>query len=205
MDRLRDISLPARRPVDSVMAARRADSFGKRSIKASSKEFALRLAISMTDLTTLEGKDSPEKVRSLCRKAISPAPVLDRVLLAMGAAPVPSVAAICVYPNLVAVAREALAPVCLRAGGLALLAIPTKDVVIAGDVVHGHPTLALECALEDGAQLLGPSALRFKHIHHCVAASNDEVWLHGLCVIEGAGLAFLGTELRLDMNIGEMR
>ncbi len=109
MDRLRDISLPARRPVDSVMAARRADSFGKRSIKASSKEFALRLAISMTDLTTLEGKDSPEKVRSLCRKAISPAPVLDRVLLAMGAAPVPSVAAICVYPNLVAVARDALA------------------------------------------------------------------------------------------------
>ena len=103
------------------------------------------------------------------------------------------------------ITREALAPVCLRAGGLALLAIPTKDVVIAGDVVHGHPTLALECALEDGAQLLGPSALRFKHIHHCVAASNDEVWLHGLCVIEGAGHAFLGTELRLDMNIGEMR
>jgi deoxyribose-phosphate aldolase len=91
------------------MAARRADSFGKRSIKASSKEYALRLAISMTDLTTLEGKDSPEKVRSLCRKAISPAPVLDRALIAMGAAPVPSVAAICVYPNLVAVARDALA------------------------------------------------------------------------------------------------
>ncbi|MFZ9881495.1 MAG: deoxyribose-phosphate aldolase, partial [Phycisphaerales bacterium] len=91
------------------MATRRADSFGKRSIKTSSKEFALRLAVSMTDLTTLEGKDSPEKVRSLCRKAMSPAPALDRALRAAGKAPVPSVAAICVYPSLVAVAKETLA------------------------------------------------------------------------------------------------
>jgi deoxyribose-phosphate aldolase len=63
----------------------------------------------MTDLTTLEGKDSPEKVRSLCRKAISPAPALSRTLEAAGKPAIPSVAAICVYPNLVAVAREALA------------------------------------------------------------------------------------------------
>jgi deoxyribose-phosphate aldolase len=103
------IELPARRPVDAIMATRRADSFGKRSIKAGSKDLALRLAIAMTDLTTLEGKDSPEKVRSLCRKAISPAPALDAALRAAGRAPIPSVAAICVYPNLVAVAREALA------------------------------------------------------------------------------------------------
>ncbi|MEY2714827.1 MAG: hypothetical protein RIT24_1170 [Planctomycetota bacterium] len=106
---LRNIPLPPRRPVDTVMAARRAESFGKRSIKASSKDYALRLAIAMTDLTTLEGKDSPEKVRSLCRKAISPAPALSRTLEAAGKPAVPSVAAICVYPNLVAVAREALA------------------------------------------------------------------------------------------------
>ncbi len=102
------------------------------------------------------------------------------------------------------VTREALAPVCLRAGGLALLAIPTKDVVISSDVVHGHSTLALECALEDGAQLLCPRALRFKHIHHCVAASDDEVGLHGLRVIEGAGHTHLGTKLWLHMDIGEM-
>jgi deoxyribose-phosphate aldolase len=106
---LLDIPLPPRRAVDSVMAVRRADSFGKRSIKASSKDFALRLAVTMTDLTTLEGKDSPEKVRSLCRKAIDPAPALSRALEAAGRAPIPSVAAICVYPNLVATAREALA------------------------------------------------------------------------------------------------
>ena len=71
------------------MAARRAESFGKRSIKTSSKDFALRLAVSMTDLTTLEGKDSPEKVRSLCRKAISPAPNLSRQLEAAGLRPAP--------------------------------------------------------------------------------------------------------------------
>jgi len=106
---LMPLSLPPRRPVDTIMATRRADSFGKRSIKTSSKEFALRLAVSMTDLTTLEGKDSPEKVRSLCRKAVSPAPALDRVLRAAGKQPVPSVAAICVYPSLVAVAKETLA------------------------------------------------------------------------------------------------
>jgi deoxyribose-phosphate aldolase len=62
----------------------------------------------MTDLTTLEGKDSPEKVRSLCRKAIDPAPALSRALVAADRAPIPSVAAICVYPSLVATAREAL-------------------------------------------------------------------------------------------------
>ena len=103
------IPLPPRRPVDTVMATRRADSFGKRSIKTASKDFALRLAISMTDLTTLEGKDSPEKVRALCRKAMQPAPALDRALREAGLAGVPSVGAVCVYPTLVAVAREALA------------------------------------------------------------------------------------------------
>lgn len=102
------------------------------------------------------------------------------------------------------ITREALAPVCLCACGLALLAIPAKDVVISSDVVHGHPALTLECALEDGAQLLRPGALRFKHIHHCVAASNDEVWLHGLRVIEGAGHTRLRTKLWLYMDIGEM-
>ena len=100
---------------------------------------------------------------------------------------------------------ETLAPVCLRSSGFALLAIPTEDVMISSDVMHGHPALTLQCPLEDGAQLLRSGALRFEHIHHRVAASDDQVWLHGLRVIEGAGHAGLGTELRLDMNIGEMR
>ena len=92
--------LPIERTVDSVMAERRAASFTKRSIKASTKEELLRLGVSMIDLTTLEGKDSPEKVRALCRKAISPLPGFEPTI--------PSVAAICVYPALVATACEAL-------------------------------------------------------------------------------------------------
>jgi len=86
--------------VDRVMADERAASFTRRSIKTSAKEAGLRLALSMLDLTTLEGKDSPEKVRSLCRKAITP-DASDPSL--------PHVAAVCVYPSLVPAARQALA------------------------------------------------------------------------------------------------
>lgn len=73
----------------------------KRSIKAESKRTGLRLAVSMLDLTTLEGADSPELARALSRRAIAPCPVpIDP--------PVPHVAAVCVYPRLVSVVREAL-------------------------------------------------------------------------------------------------
>lgn len=88
--------------VDTVMAEQRAASFTRRSIKTDAKRSGLRLAVSMLDLTTLEGKDSPEKVRALCRKAIRPyTGELDE--------PVPSVAAVCVYPALVPIAAEVVA------------------------------------------------------------------------------------------------
>lgn len=106
------------RAVDAIMAARRAESFTKRSIKASSKQHALRTAMSMLDLTTLEGKDTPEKVRGLCRKALQP---LD---LPPGSPalrpPVPHVAAVCVYPTMVPVARE-----CLAGSGVKVAAVAT--------------------------------------------------------------------------------
>src|SRR5436189_5841468 len=86
--------------VDQVGVEERASSLGKRSIKKDAKKTGIRLAISMLDLTTLEGKDSEGKVRQLCRKAVRPMPEDPTV---------PSVAAICVYPNLVPVARMALA------------------------------------------------------------------------------------------------
>ena len=83
------------------MVQQRAASFTRRSIKTDSKQQGLRLALSMIDLTTLEGKDSPEKVRSLCRKAIAPCEVIMDP-------PLPCVAAVCVYPSLVQVAKRAL-------------------------------------------------------------------------------------------------
>ncbi|MCW5776197.1 MAG: 2-deoxyribose-5-phosphate aldolase [Phycisphaeraceae bacterium] len=90
------------RTVDPVMAQQRAASFTRRSIKTSAKAAGLRLALSMVDLTTLEGKDSPEKVRSLCRKAVRP---FERDEELLGER-LPSCAAVCVYPSMVAVARE---------------------------------------------------------------------------------------------------
>ncbi|HET7735280.1 MAG TPA: deoxyribose-phosphate aldolase [Nocardioidaceae bacterium] len=85
--------------VDQVGAEARAASLGTRSIKTSAKEFALDLAIRMVDLTTLEGADTPGKVRALATKAMRPDPADPTC---------PQVAAVCVYPDLVAVAKETL-------------------------------------------------------------------------------------------------
>ena len=81
------------------MAEERAAAFARRSIKTSSKLEGLKLVVSMMDLTTLEGSDSPGKIAFLCRKAMQP---LDPHYQ------VPSCAAVCVYPNLVRIARKFL-------------------------------------------------------------------------------------------------
>jgi deoxyribose-phosphate aldolase len=85
--------------VDQVGAEARAAMLGTRSIKTTAKEFAIDLAIRMVDLTTLEGQDTPGKVRALSSKAMRPDPA---------DASCPQVAAVCVYPDLVAVAKETL-------------------------------------------------------------------------------------------------
>jgi deoxyribose-phosphate aldolase len=85
--------------VDQVGVEERIAALKTRSIKKASKLWALDLAIRMMDLTTLEGQDTPGKVRALCQKGMTPQP---------GDPTIPSVAAICVYPALVAEAKEAL-------------------------------------------------------------------------------------------------
>ena len=97
--------VPSSPTVDAVMVDRRAASFTTRSIKKASKLAALELASSMIDLTTLEGADSPEKVRSLCMKAVRPWE-RDQELLGRTLGPV---AAVCVYPLMVPYAAELLA------------------------------------------------------------------------------------------------
>ncbi|HXH61636.1 MAG TPA: deoxyribose-phosphate aldolase [Fimbriimonadaceae bacterium] len=87
------------RPVDQVGAEARAAKFTKRSIKTDSKVQGLRMVVSMTDLTTLEGSDSAGKVRQMCTKAVRPDPRDPSV---------PAVAAVCVYPSLVSVAKSAV-------------------------------------------------------------------------------------------------
>src|SRR6266481_274448 len=89
--------LPRLGSVDAVALEERAASLATRSIKREAKLFALDLAVRMMDLTTLEGADTPRKVAALASKAVRPDPA---------DASVPSVAAVCVYPNLVSTARE---------------------------------------------------------------------------------------------------
>jgi len=96
--------------VDQVAVEERADSLRRRSIKKASKLWALDLAIRMMDLTTLEGKDTPGKVRALCAKAMHPQP---------GDASIPSVAAVCVYPALVRDAKDALRGSSVRVASVA--------------------------------------------------------------------------------------
>ena len=87
-------------PVDRVGVEERVSALKTRSIKKSTKVWALRLAISMCDLTTLEGRDTPGKIRQLAAKAVRPHP---------GNPDIPSVAALCCYPDLVTVAKKSLA------------------------------------------------------------------------------------------------
>ena len=91
--------LPRIGSIDQVALEERAATLAKRSIKREAKVFALELAVRMTDLTTLEGADTPGKVAALASKAVRPDP---------SDASVPSVAALCVYPNLVPTAVERL-------------------------------------------------------------------------------------------------
>jgi deoxyribose-phosphate aldolase len=97
--------------VDQVGAEARVATMSSRSIKTTAKQWAIDLAISMIDLTTLEGQDTPGKVRALCAKAMRPDPSDPSV---------PRVAAICVYSDLVAVAAHEL-----RGSGVKVASVAT--------------------------------------------------------------------------------
>ena len=85
--------------IDQVGVEERASRFTKRSIKKETKMNGLKLVLNMIDLTTLEGKDTDGKVRQLCYKAMHPHDSIPGL---------PTVAAICVYPSMVAIAKKAL-------------------------------------------------------------------------------------------------
>jgi deoxyribose-phosphate aldolase len=97
--------------VDAVGAEERAASLASRSIKKDSKLWALDLAIRCCDLTTLEGSDTPGKVRQLASKAIRPAPLDPSI---------PHVAALCIYPTLIAAAINVL-----KGSGVKVAAVAT--------------------------------------------------------------------------------
>jgi deoxyribose-phosphate aldolase len=97
--------------VDAVAVEERAASLAKRSLKKESKVWGLKLAISMMDLTTLEGKDTRGKVHALCQKAMRPDPSDPTI---------PHVAAVCVYPTMVPFVRQAL-----KGSGVHIAAVAT--------------------------------------------------------------------------------
>ena len=145
--------------VDQVGAEQRAAGLGTRSIKTTAKAYALDLAISMVDLTTLEGADTPGKVRSLAAKAQHPDPSDPAC---------PRTAAVCVYGDLVGVAKQALgdSPVKVAAvatafpSGRAQLDVKladTRDAVAAG-------ADEIDMVIDRGAFLAGRYGLVFDEI-----------------------------------------
>jgi deoxyribose-phosphate aldolase len=125
-------------PVDAVGLEARAAALAGRSIKKASKTAALHLAIRCMDLTTLEGADTPGKVRALCAKALRPDPLDPSV---------PSVAAVCIYPELVPVAARAVA------------GTGVKVASVAGSFPAG----------------LGPLPVRVDEIRRAVESGADEI------------------------------
>jgi deoxyribose-phosphate aldolase len=151
--------LPRIGAIDQVGVEERAAALAKRTIKKESKLWALELAIRCCDLTTLEGQDTPGKVAALCSKAVRPDPTDPTI---------PSVAAVCVYPNLVPTAVERLAGTSVKVASVATafpsgqspLAIKVRDVEAA--VSFGADEV--DMVIDRGAFLSGRYALVYDEI-----------------------------------------
>ena len=149
--------------VDEVGAQARTGMLATRSIKTSAKAWAIDAAISMVDLTTLEGSDTPGKVRSLCAKARRPDPDDPSA---------PPVAAVCVYPDLVETAVTALAGSSVAVAsvatafpsGRASLATKLHDVADAVAAGAGE----IDMVIDRGAFLAG----RYLQVHDEIVATR---------------------------------
>ncbi|MCA2182790.1 deoxyribose-phosphate aldolase [Nonomuraea glycinis] len=151
--------------VDRVGADQRAAMLGTRSIKTTAKAQAIDLAISMVDLTTLEGADTPGKVRALCTKAMHPGE---------GA---PRVAAVCVYPDLVSVAVETLAGSGVKVASVAT-AFPSGRTSLEVKVTDTALAVAagadeIDMVIDRGAFLSGDYTKVFEQIVAVKAACGD--------------------------------
>ncbi|MBN9097100.1 MULTISPECIES: deoxyribose-phosphate aldolase [unclassified Pseudonocardia] len=145
--------------VDQVGLERRSATLATRSIKADSKMRAIDMAVSMIDLTTLEGADTPGKVRSLCAQAMRPDPEYPDV---------PAVAAVCVYPDLAGVAVERLAGSSVGVAAVATafpsgrssLAVKLADTALAVDAGASE----IDMVIDRGAFLTGNYGLVYDEI-----------------------------------------
>jgi deoxyribose-phosphate aldolase len=154
--------------VDAVAVEERADSLARRSIKREAKLFALDLAIRMMDLTTLEGQDTPGKVAAICSKAIRPDPT-DLTI--------PSVAAVCVYPNLVAPAVERLRDSDVRVASVAT-GFPSGQTTVDVKVAEVQEVVEMgadevDMVIDRGAFLSGRYAKVYDEIVRVKEASGE--------------------------------
>ena len=170
--------------VDHVGVERRAATLATRSIKKESKLQALDMAISMIDLTTLEGADTPGKVRSLCAQARRPDP--DH-------ADVPSVAAVCVYPDLAGVAVEAL-----RGSGVAVAAVATAFP--SGRSSRAVKLADTALAVEAGAREIDMVIDRGAFLTGRYGAVFDEI----VAVKEACGSGDHRAHLKVILETGEL-
>jgi len=161
--------------VDAVGATERAASLSKRSIKKDSKAWALDLALRCCDLTTLEGSDSPGKIRQLASKAIRPAP---------GDSSIPSVAALCIYPRLVAVAAETL-----KGSGVHLASVATSFP--SGQATLEARLAEIKQAVADGADEIDIVISRGAFL----AGDEDTIFEEVAASVEAAGEAHVKTIL----------
>src|SRR5829696_8029028 len=157
--------LPRIGSVDAVAVEERAGTLAKRSIKREAKLFALDLAVRMMDLTTLEGSDTPGKVAALASKGIRPDPADMSV---------PSVAAICVYPNLVPAAVERTRGTGVKVASVAT-AFPSGQSSLAVKLADTEQAVALgadeiDMVIDRGAFLSGRYAQVYDEIVQVKAA-----------------------------------
>jgi deoxyribose-phosphate aldolase len=154
--------------VDAVALEARAAELAKRSIKRDSKLYALDLVVRMIDLTTLEGADTPGKIEALCSKAMRPDPV-DRT--------VPAVAAVCVYPTLVATARARLEGSGVKVASVAT-AFPAGQAPLEAKLADVSAAVAagadeIDMVIDRGAFLSGRYAKVYDEIVRIKEACGD--------------------------------
>ncbi|MEY2980915.1 MAG: deoxyribose-phosphate aldolase [Planctomycetota bacterium] len=155
-------------PVDAVALETRASELATRSIKKESKRRGLELVAAMIDLTTLEGMDSPGKVRALCRKAVRPLP---------GDVGFPSVAAVCVYPDLVATAVETVAGSSVQVASVAT-AFPAGRASMAVKLADTREAVAagateIDMVIDRGAFLAGHHEQVYDEVRRVKDACGD--------------------------------
>jgi deoxyribose-phosphate aldolase len=160
--------LPRIGSIDAVALEERAASLAKRSIKKDSKLQAYELAVRMMDLTTLEGADTPGKVAALCSKAVRPDPVDGSI---------PSVAAICVYPNLVPTAVARLRGTSVRVASVAT-GFPSGQVPLEAKLDEVRWVVAegadeVDMVIDRGAFLSGRYAKVYDEIVKIKEACGD--------------------------------